>query len=265
MNYLATYLHPQTFCTSKPIQSISFIGHSFPYYNQVRQALAKALAEYPTLPLRKAQRRNFESVHTPEYLRKLALQALENPLDQGSAALPELSIECQGLEYCLPGYLYGLGGMMEAIDQMKKGNLERAYCFSMVGHCNIPILNTLFPIEVLEELGLTGQFYDGHESIDIFQKSLDCLPWQPDLITIFSGYDSHRDDCGKSTTGWTNADFCQLTEIVLDSAQRYRCPVLSSHGGGYRLPVTVAAAVAHVKTLATYTKLRSIMSLESEA
>lgn len=338
MNYFATYLHPQTFCTSKPIQSISFMGHSFPYYNQVRQVLAQALAEYPALPLRKAQRRNYLNVHTAEYLRKLALNALEKPLDEVSAALPELSIECEGLEYGLPGYLYGLGGMMEAIDQMKKGNLKRAYCFSMVGHhaysnwghgycllnplaaaaryaqmqgfekilmidwdihhgdgtqsifsddpsiycisihsavdlymakasdlkagtttaaeavghCNIPILNTSFPVEVLEELGLTGKFYDGHESIDIFQQSLDCLPWQPDLITIFSGYDSHRDDCGKCTTGWTNADFCKLTEIVLDAAKRYRCPVLSSHGGGYRLPVTVAAAVVHVKTLATY-------------
>jgi hypothetical protein len=66
MNDFATYLHPQTFCTSKPIESISFMGYSFPYYNQVRQALAQALAEYPALPLRKAQRRNFQSVHTPE-------------------------------------------------------------------------------------------------------------------------------------------------------------------------------------------------------
>ncbi len=91
MNYFATYLHPQTFSTSKPIQSISFRGYSFPYYNKVRQALAKALAEYPALPLRKAQLRNYLRVHTREYLRKLALKAFEKPLDEVSAALPKLS------------------------------------------------------------------------------------------------------------------------------------------------------------------------------
>jgi acetoin utilization deacetylase AcuC-like enzyme len=30
------------------------------------------------------------------------------------------------------------------------------------------------------------------------------------------------------------------------------CPVLSSHGGGYRLPVTLSAAVSHVEVLASY-------------
>jgi acetoin utilization deacetylase AcuC-like enzyme len=37
-----------------------------------------------------------------------------------------------------------------------------------------------------------------------------------------------------------------------DFANRCGCQVLSTHGGGYRLPVTVAAATAHVRTLATY-------------
>ncbi|WP_330202336.1 hypothetical protein [Cyanobacterium sp. Dongsha4] len=43
---------------------------------------------------------------------------------------------------------------------------------------------------------MTGEFYTGEESIDIFEETLSNLPWQPDLITIFSGYDSHQDDCG---------------------------------------------------------------------
>ena len=52
-------------------------------------------------------------------------------MDKISLCLPELSIECQGLEYCLPGDIYGLGGMLEAIDQMKQGLVERAYRFSI--------------------------------------------------------------------------------------------------------------------------------------
>jgi len=334
----ATYLHPQTFSTSKLLQEISFTGSSFTYYNQVRHTLKNYLKNYPALPLRKARITDYLRVHSREYLQKIILQAFDRPLDEISISLPELSIECQGLEYCLPGYLYGLGGMMEAIDQMKQGNLERAYCFSMVGHhahinwghgycllnplaaaaryaqaqgfekvlivdwdihhgdgtqsifindrsiycisihsgvdlymakasdlkvgtttvaeavghCNIPIVSESFPVKVLESEGITGRFYCGHQSISTFEEALENLPWQPDLVAIFSGYDSHRDDCGKGITDWTNADFCKLTEIVLDFAKRCGCQVLSTHGGGYRLPVTVAAATSHVRTLATY-------------
>lgn len=334
----ATYFYPQTFCTSKSIQEISFGKYSFLYYNQVRQALEKSLQDYPILPLRKAQVADYLRVHTYNYLRKLSLKALNRPLDEISLSLPELSIECQGLEYSLPGYLYGLGGMLEAIDQMKQGVIERAYCFSMVGHhahsnwghgycllnplaaatryaqvqgfekilmidwdihhgdgtqeifshdssvycisihsavdiymakasdlkvgttdaaeacghCNIPVITESFPVEVLQEEGITGKFYYGHESIYAFQQALENVPWQPNLVAIFSGYDSHQDDCGERTTGWTNDDFCKLTEITLDFAKKYECPVLSSHGGGYNLPVTVSAATAHVRTLATY-------------
>ena len=63
-------------------------------------------------------------VHNREYLQKIILQALDRPLDEISILLPQLSIECQGLEYCLPGYLYGLGGMMEAIESNKKTSTE---------------------------------------------------------------------------------------------------------------------------------------------
>lgn len=335
---LVTSLHPQAFCTSKPIQEIAFSKYSFPYYNQVRQSLEKSLQDYPALPLRKAKISDYLRVHTREYIRKLALQSLGKPLDKISLSLPELSIECQGLEYCLPGYLYGLGGMLEAIDQMKQGLIERAYCFSMVGHhahsnwghgycllnplaaatryaqiqgfkkvliidwdihhgdgtqeifshdssvycisihsaldlymakasdlkvgttdaaeavghCNIPVMTKSFPVEVLQEEGITGNFYSGNESINVFREALNNVPWQPNLVAIFSGYDSHKNDCGESTTGWTNDDFCNLTEIALDFAKKSGCPVLSAHGGGYKLSVTVSAATAHVRTLATY-------------
>jgi len=52
----ATYLHPQTFLSSKPIQEISFGKYSFPYYNKVRQILKKSLQDYPVLPLSIARR-----------------------------------------------------------------------------------------------------------------------------------------------------------------------------------------------------------------
>jgi acetoin utilization deacetylase AcuC-like enzyme len=335
---LVTYLHPQAFFTSKPIQEISFAKYSLPYYNQVRHTLAKSLQDYPALSLRKAQVADYLRVHTHNYLRKLALKALGKPLDKSSLSLPELSFECRGLEHALPSYLYGLGGMLEAIDQMKRGLIDRAYCFSMVGHhahsnwghgycllnplaattryaqlqgfekiliidwdihhgdgtqeifsndrnvycisihsavdiymakasdlkagttdtakivghCNIPIITESFPVEVLQEEGITGKFYYGHESIHAYQEALENVPWQPNLIAIFSGYDSHKDDCGARTTNWTNDDFCKLTKITLNFAKKYGCPVLSSHGGGYKLSVTVSAAMAHIETLATY-------------
>ncbi|CAD5931619.1 putative protein SYNPCC7002_A1628 [Planktothrix tepida] len=338
MNRLFTYLYPQAFFTSKPIQEIAFETFSLPYYNQVRHTLAQSLRDYPVLSLRKAQVVDYLRVHTHHYLRKLALKARDQPLDEISLSLPELSIECRGLEYAIPGYLYGLGGMLEAIDQMKRGIVERAYCFSMVGHhahpdwghgycllnplaaatryaqlqgfakiliidwdihhgdgtqaifshdpsvycisihnavdlymakasdlkvgttdaaqvvghCNIPIIPASFPIEVLQEEGITGTFYYGYESLNKFQKALEKMPWQPNLIAIFSGYDSHQEDCGASTTGWTNDDFCKLTQITLDFANKHECPVLSCHGGGYNLPVTVSATLSHLKTLATY-------------
>ncbi|MFP4296270.1 MAG: histone deacetylase family protein [Spirulinaceae cyanobacterium] len=333
----ATYLHPQIFSTIKPLPEIKFSGYSLPHYNQVRQALVEALPNYPQLPLYKAHSRDYFRVHSRIYLQKLAAQALGKTLDNQAKKLPQCSRECQGLEYSLPGYLYGLGGMITAINAMRQGELERAYCFSMVGHhahqtwghgycllnplaaavryaqtqgfhkvliidwdihhgdgtqsifsgdrsvycvsihnavdiymakasslqvgtttvaevvghCNIPIIPDNFPVEVLAEEGITGDFYYGKESLTRFNQALENLPWQPNLITIFSGYDSHREDCGEATTNWTNNDFCQLTEMIVELARKYNCPILSTHGGGYNLPITVSAAIAHINTLAT--------------
>jgi acetoin utilization deacetylase AcuC-like enzyme len=332
----ATYLHPQSFWLSKPTQNIAFGKYSLPYYNRVRFSLQKACQDYPSLPLKKAQLSDYLSVHTRDYLHKLVLKALDKPLDKTSLALPGLSGECQGLEYALPGYCYGLGGMMEALEQMQRGGLTRAYCFSMVGHhahrhwghgycllnplaaatryaqslgfakilildwdihhgdgtqdifsydpsvycisihsavdlymakasdlklgttdvaramghCNIPILTESFPVEVLHADGMTGQFYTGRESLEVFRNCVENLPWQPNLIAIFSGYDSHQEDCGQGITDWTTEDFGTLTTIALDAAKAFDCPILSVHGGGYRLPVTVAAAMAHIQILA---------------
>lgn len=330
----AIYLHPHTCYTSKPSDQIRFIGHSFPHFSQVRQELEKVLTDYPTLSVRQAEYQDYLRVHTKEYLDKLVLMASDRPLEE----LPRLSSECTGFEYCLPGYLYGLGGMLEAINHMKSGVLKRVYVFSLgghhayadwghgycllnpqasaaryaqaqgfgkilivdwdihhgdgtqsifandssvycisihsaldmymalmrvvkdgtttmaeeVGHCNIPLLNEFYEDEFFEKMNLSGKFYRASESLPVFQAALDQIPWTPDLIFIFSGYDSHKDDCGKGITNWTDEEYKLLTKYVLELARKASCPVLSVHGGGYKLAVTIPAAISHVEVLASY-------------
>jgi acetoin utilization deacetylase AcuC-like enzyme len=332
MPKFATYLHPETRLTSKPIEQIRFIGHSLPHFARVREELARQLVDYPQVPLRQADFAEFRRVHNHAYLTALQRMAVDEPVGER----PRLSAECTGYEYCLPGYQYGLGGMLAAIDRMKSGVLDRAYCFSLaghhayadwghgycllnpqaaavryaqeqgfakvlivdwdihhgdgtqsifandasvyclsihsladlymatqrvmkdgtttaaeaVGHGNIPLLSEIYTDEMAGELGLSGKWYRAAESLAAFQAALDNVPWTPDLVCLFSGYDSHRDDCGAGVTNWTNDDFRWLTQRVLDQAKRSNCPVLSVHGGGYQLPVTVAAAVEHVHVLA---------------
>ena len=330
----ATYLHSETAATSRPPETIAFVGHSWPHFAQVRRALAQRAAAYAALPLRIAPLDAFASVHTAAYLQQLQQMAAGIVPE----VAPRLSAECQGLEYCLPGYQAGLGGMLEAIDQMRAGELDRAYCFSLGGHhayadwghgycllnpqaaaaryaqahgfarvlivdwdihhgdgtqsifandptvscisihsaadlymakavglhagtttagatdghCNIPVLSQVFEDHFFEQIGLSGHFYRAAQVAAVFERALAELPWQPDLICIFSGYDGHRDDCGRRITEWTEQDFGRLTRLVLDRAALARCPVLSVHGGGYQLPVTVASAICHIEVLATY-------------
>lgn len=99
---------------------------------------------------------------------------------------------------------------------------------------------------------MDGKFYKSHESLNIFEEALLQIPWKPNLILIFSGYDSHQDDCGKGITNWTNQEFELLTLKVLELAKKSSTPVISSHAGGYKLPVTVSAALSHVEILASY-------------
>jgi acetoin utilization deacetylase AcuC-like enzyme len=331
----ATYLYLHTCYTSKPADQIQFVGHSLPHFSQVRQELEKVLNDYPRLPLRKAEYDAYLRVHSEEYFNKLMRLASGGPVEEA----PRLSIECTGYEYCLPGYLYGLGGILEAIDHMRAGELERAYCFSLgghhayadwghgycllnpvaagaryaqdkgfdrvlivdwdlhhgdgtqaifaydpnvhcisihsaldlymasmrvlkygtttvgeeVGHRNIPLLNEFYEDDVFEQMeSLSGRFYRAPDSLVAFESVLGQIPWIPDLIFIFSGYDSHKDEGGKGITNWGNPEYRQLTRRVLNLAKETSCPVVSVHGGGYKLPVTVAAAASHVEVLATY-------------
>lgn len=330
----ATYLYAETLLTSRPVNEIEFVGHSYPHFSQVRSELEKNLRAYPSLPVRQAQYSDYLAVHSETYLQKLMAMASGQQMEQP----PRLSLECKGLEFCLPGYLFGLGGMLEAIDEMRSGIIERAYCFSlgghhayrdwghgycilnpsaaaaryaqqkgygkilivdwdlhhgdgtqsifandpdvhcisihsaadlymavaaglrygttqtgeMLGHQNIPVLTQVFDDQFVARADWGGKFYRAAESLTAFRQALEKIPWQPDLVFIFSGYDSHRDDRGREITNWSNADFESLTQHVLAVARQAPCPVLSVHGGGYNLPVTVSAACRHVKTLASY-------------
>jgi acetoin utilization deacetylase AcuC-like enzyme len=330
----ATYLHPQTCLTSKPVDQIRFVGQSLPHFNNVRAAVANALDNYPSIPPVQAGFEEFYRVHDKTYLDKLQQMARNEPITEP----PKLSLECTGLEHAIPGYRYSLGGLYEAIDRMKAGSLERAYCFSLgghhahpdwghgycllnpvaasaryaqeqgfgnvliidwdhhhgdgtqaifanddtvyclsihsamdfymtsqrvlrqgtttaaeeVGHCNIPILHKAFDDDSWRQMGLDGAYFRAGQSIPAFQAALEKLPWTPDIVFIFSGYDAHREDCGKNIQEWTNEDFETLTISVLETAKKAGCPILSVHGGGYKLPVTVSAALAHIRILATH-------------
>src|SRR5436190_12120709 len=106
----AVYTDPQSIATSKPPDPIRFVGHSYPYFSKVFQELRTRLSHYPSLATRQADYPDYGRVHTQTYLETLIQMAADQPVPQ----LPKLSAECTGLEYCLPGYLYGLGGMFEA-------------------------------------------------------------------------------------------------------------------------------------------------------
>ena len=126
----ATSLHPETTATTRPPETIAFVGYSWPHFAQIRQALVERMASYACLPLRIAALDTFSSVHTTAYLQQLQRMAEGSVPD----VAPRLSAECSGLEHCLPGYQAGLGGMLEAIDRMRTGFLDRVYCFSLGGH-----------------------------------------------------------------------------------------------------------------------------------
>jgi acetoin utilization deacetylase AcuC-like enzyme len=151
--------------------------------------------------------------------------------------------------YCISIHS-GLDLYMATQRVLREGTTSAA---KAVGHCNIPLVDPRFADEkLIADMGLSSQFYLAHESIKVFQSALEHLPFTPDFIGIFSGYDSHKDDCGKGITEWDYDDFRTLTRCVLDLAQKAGCPVLSVHGGGYNLPVTAASAAAHIETLAMH-------------
>ena len=334
MIQFATYTHSETCATSKEVTDDMFVGNGFPHFKNIRDDLSKALALYPELPLRKVALAEYLRVHSAEYLDKLIRMSQDEKVD----SKPVLSVECIGFEYCLPGYCYSLGGMYEAIDRMKAGTLDRAFCFSLgghhahrdwghgycllnpfaaaaryaqqqgfkkvmiidwdihhgdgtqsifagdssvyhisihsaidlymskvssteagtieygrlVGHCNIPLLHPVFDDDFFSKINLDAEFYRVGESVTIFQKTLENVTFVPDIILLFAGCDSHKDDCGKDITDWDSPDYETLTKAVLDLSRKANCPVLATQGGGYNMPSTIAASEACVGVLATY-------------
>ncbi len=326
-----TYLNPETTMLSKPAEQVQFSGHSWPYFNQVRQELHSILRSCPELALRQATLQDYQRVHSPAYLAQLLAMSEGNSVEQP----PRMGIGCEGLEFCLPGYLYSLGGMFEAIDQARQGKVLRSYCFSLgghhahadwghgycilnpqaaaaryaqengfakilivdwdlhhgdgtqsifardpsvhcisihslgdlymavsgglrmatttyaeeIGHCNLPVLADTFGDEWMEQMHLPGRCYRADNIIPAFREAVENIPWMPDYISIFSGYDAHVGDHGRGVMNWTNDDYVRLTKIVTALANRVACPILSVHGGGYELPVVVAVATAHVDAL----------------
>lgn len=118
-----------------------------------------------------------------------------------------------------------------------------------LGHCNIPLLHTIYPDEFWRRVDENGRFYRAVDAILALQTALQNLPFQPDILFLFSGYDAHIDDRGRDITNWTNQDYQKLTQLALTLAEKANCPILSAHGGGYNLPVTISAAIDHITTL----------------
>ncbi|MEM7336311.1 MAG: histone deacetylase [Chloroflexota bacterium] len=121
-----------------------------------------------------------------------------------------------------------------------------------IGHCNIPILADAFDDDFFEHMNLDGEFYRAKDSVRKFEEAIENVPWLPDYIFIFSGYDAHINDQGRGVMNWDNEDYQFLTRIVLELSKKAGCPVLSVHGGGYTLPVTIDAALSHVEVLAKF-------------
>lgn len=330
--FFAQYVHPEVLTTVKPIADSEFVGQSLPHFRQVCRTLAERLTHYPSIPVRRMPFIQYRSVHTDAYLQGIECMAR----DQKPETPLRLSLECTHLWYALPAYEAGLGGIVEALDRMRAGTLERAYVFGTGGHhahrdwghgyclfhplaagvryaqslgfkrilivdwdihhgdgtqdifahdpdvrcisihdgldlymgavgvlpqgttiaaqevgqCNIPVIGADFPDDFPARLGLPGRFYRQAEIRLALLEALESLPWTPDLVCIFSGYDGHREDQGGAVTEWIEADYAEMTREVLRVAKRARCPVLSMHGGGYRVETAVSSAAAHIEVLA---------------
>ena len=332
----ATYLHQETTYTTKQVPDSVWVGKSYLHYSEIRRQLAETLAAYPSLPIRKADLEDYTAVHNPNYLAKIVAQSQDQEVEEP----PRLNLECNGFPYCLPGYLYSLGGMMAAVDAFRVGTLKRAFTFSLgghhafadrghgycmlnpqaavaryaqrqgfkniliidwdihhgdgtqtifegdptvhtfsihsladlymgkasklelgstgygeqFGHTNVPLLHAVYEPDLFNHLSFSTRFYRAKESIQAFTDALHNLDFNPDLIIIFAGCDAHQDDCGDEITDWREDDFRTLTTTMLNFAISHGCPVLSTQGGGYQLPSTIASTVVHVETLVTYRK-----------
>ncbi|MDM8548787.1 hypothetical protein QUF72_01865 [Desulfobacterales bacterium HSG2] len=135
---------------------------------------------------------------------------------------------------------------------VKSAELGTTAYADSVGQVNIPILDDFYTEDFFyNELGLRGNIYRGAESVQQFQAALDAS-CKPDLIMIFDGHDSHKEDCGRGTTKWEDEDFETLTKSVVDLSVKHNCPLLSMPGGGYNFHKAVELSLLHAKILKEY-------------
>jgi acetoin utilization deacetylase AcuC-like enzyme len=74
--------------------------------------------------------------------------------------------------------------------------------------------------------------------------------FQPEMIFISAGFDSHReDDMGQM--GLVENDFAWITQRLVDVAKRYsRGRIVSCLEGGYTLSSLARSVEAHIRVLA---------------
>ena len=80
-----------------------------------------------------------------------------------------------------------------------------------LGHCNLPVMSSAYTDEMIEGLHFSGVFYRSDEILPAFYQALENIPWKPDLILIFSGYDGHMNDQGAGIMDWADESFRLLT------------------------------------------------------
>jgi acetoin utilization deacetylase AcuC-like enzyme len=322
---LGLYVHPET--TSRlegrnPMDAIyNFI--------EVRDSINRK----STIPLKRIDISEYLTVHDKAYVEGLQTMSRgEEPREHIS-----LSLECLNMQYFLPGYEFSLGGFYSAIDLMKKGILNKAYCWSLpghhasssrghgycllnpmaasikyaqkngfknvlvidwdihhgdgtqtifendssvyqisihsavdlymsiqrvtqkgysdygesVGHCNIPVMSLMHGRDFYNKLGkeFSGELYTDKNCIEKFLSSLENLPFDPDIIFVFDGHDSHIDDCGENITNWNDDDFVFLTKTMISFSKKKNCPLISTSGGGYNQKTNSRLTNLHIRTL----------------
>lgn len=75
-----------------------------------------------------------------------------------------------------------------------------------------------------------------------------CREFDPQLVIISAGFDSHRDD-PLAQLQWDESDFAAITRSICDMAAACSAPVVSCQEGGYDLAALGRSVRAHVEVL----------------
>ena len=137
---------------------------------------------------------------------------------------------------------------------MRVTRLGSADYGKQVCHRNIPVMDRDYGAAFYRELGedFTGALFTAENCVAEFRSALESLPFEPDLVFIFDGHDAHREDLGRTVQCWRDKDFAALTKLVLDAAERWGCPVISSPGGDYRRETARRLTEQHLDLLGNY-------------